>query len=66
VRLLPPFAQYYLTAGEPRSSPTAQLLTVSVQSGGLFDQQFAVSVFSGVKPNGAGSPFPYGFLVEDP
>ena len=46
--------------------PLAVLMTVSVQNGGLFDQQFSISYFYGVKPNGPGSPFPYGFAVEPP
>jgi len=54
----------YLVATAPRSSPIADLVTVNIQNGGLFDQQYAISGFNGVKPNGAGSPFPYGFNVE--
>ena len=55
-----------VTRSTPDTSPVAVLMTVSVQQGGLFDQQFSLSYFEGVKPNGPGSPFPYGFAVEPP
>jgi hypothetical protein len=57
--------QYILTSGGSKLSGTAVIISITTPGPGLLDYgQMYISVFSGTKPHGPGSGFPYGFLVE--
>lgn len=63
-RLLNTLPNLFVTPGYPRSSPTALIMQLFIPPSGLAESQIQMGFFDGVKPNGPGSPFPYGFNVE--